>query len=67
MFTLRTYRHAVDEQENNQNQQNKYNEADDIPLVVLPDDVTHCLERGHQPQKGCLGTAKDNQTVKVYL
>ena len=50
-----TYGHGIDEQRNEDNQQQQNDECDEIPLVVLPDDVLECLPGRGEPEERGLG------------
>ncbi len=56
-----TYRSGVDEDDDEDHQYDNDNGANDLPLVVLPDDVLEGLERRREPQEGGGGTARGRE------
>ncbi len=46
-------RSSVDEDDNHNEKDDKNDGSDDVPLVVLPDDVPEGLQWRGKPQEGC--------------
>ena len=46
-----TYRHGVDEEGYKDDEKDEDNGRDEVPLVVLPDDVLEGLPGGREPQE----------------
>ena len=63
-----TYRHRVDEENNEGNEEEDADATDEVPLVLLPDDVFQGLPGRGEPQEGGLRAAEKsrNITVKIY-
>ena len=57
-----THRQSVDHQGEEEDDDEDQKGPDDLPLVVLPDDVLQRLPRTHEPQERCLRSAA---TVKI--
>ena len=54
-------RKSVDHECEEENEDEDEEAADDVPLVVLPDDVLQSLPRTREPQKRRLWTTETNQ------
>ena len=57
VVTMVTYRHRVDEEDDECDEEEQADTTNEVPLVLLPDDVLEGLPRGGEPQERCLGAA----------
>lgn len=53
-----THRSSIDKDNDDNDQQYDHDSADDVPLVVLPDDELERLPRRGEPEEGGRGTVR---------
>lgn len=51
-----TYRSGIDKDDNDHYQQYDHDSANNVPLVILPDDELECLPRRGEPEEGSCWT-----------